>query len=55
MDIDTVVLLILTAGAFGWWLSLGICEQRREMRAREKENAEQQKRQERLKKLFGRS
>lgn len=54
MDFDTAVLLAMTACACGWYISFGIVEQKREVKAREREELERRKRVERLKKIFGR-
>jgi len=54
MDVDTVVLLAVTACAYCWFVSFGIREQRKEIKARKKERIDQLRREERLKKLFGR-
>lgn len=53
MDVDTAILLVATACAYGWFVSFGILEQRREVKAREQERIEQLRRSERLSKLFG--
>lgn len=53
MDVDTTILLVATACAYGWFVSFGILEQRREVKAQEQERLEQLRRSKRLKELFG--
>jgi hypothetical protein len=55
MDLDTTILLALTACAYCWFVLTGIFEQKSEIKAREKEETERLQRAERLKKLCGRS
>lgn len=55
MGFDTVILIAMTACAVFWYISFGIREERKEIRAREQERADRMKRAEHLKKLFGRS
>lgn len=55
MDFDTAILLAVTACAYCWFISFGIIEERREVKAREKEEIDRLQRAERVKKLVGRS
>ncbi len=55
MDLDTAILLALTACAYCWFVLTGIFEQKSEIKAHEKEETERLQRAERLKKLFGKS
>lgn len=55
MDVDTVILMVLTACAYAWFISFGILEEKKEVKARKKEIADRKNREERLRKLFGRS
>jgi hypothetical protein len=54
MDFDTVVLLGLTACAYCWFISIGIFEERREIKAREQEAIKRQQRAEHLNRLYDR-
>ena len=54
MDLDTAILLGMTACAYCWFVSIGILEERKEIKEREKEAIAHLERQERIKKLFGR-
>lgn len=55
MGFDTVILIAMTACAIFWYISFGIYEERKEIRAREQERIDRLKRAKRLNKLFGRS
>ena len=55
MDLDTAVLLFLTTCAYCWFISFGIREERREVKAREQAEVVRLQRAERLRKLFGRN
>lgn len=55
MDLDTTILLVMTGCAYCWFVSFGILEQRREIKAEEQEKIDRYKRAERVKKLFGRN
>jgi hypothetical protein len=55
MDFDTAILLAMTACAYCWFISLGILQERKEIKAREKEDLERRQRAARLNRLFGRS
>jgi len=54
MDFDTAILLAMTACAYGWFVSFGIREQRKEIKAQKQEEIERRQRAERVNKLFGR-
>jgi len=54
MDFDTAILLAMTLSAYCWYISFGIREERKEIKAREREAVECMQRQERVNKLFGR-
>lgn len=54
MEFDTVILLAMTAGAYCWYVSFGILEARKEIKALEQEEVERQRRDARVDKLFGR-
>ncbi|WP_153307105.1 hypothetical protein [Desulfosediminicola flagellatus] len=55
MDLDTVILLVLTACAFGWYMSFSIGEGRNEIKARDQYDLERLKRAERLRNMYGKS
>jgi hypothetical protein len=55
MDLDTAVLLAMTACAYFWFISFGIREEKKEIKAREQEVINRKKREEHMKRLFGRS
>lgn len=54
MDFDTAILLAMTACAYFWFISIGILQEKKEIKARERGEIERLKRQQRLRKLFGR-
>jgi len=54
MEFDTAIILAMTACAYCWFISLGIIEQRNEIKAREREEMVRRQRAERVNKLFGR-
>jgi hypothetical protein len=54
MDLDTAILLAMTVCAYLWFVSIGIFQEKKEIKAREREEVERLQRQERLRKLFGR-
>ena len=53
MDADTAILLVATACAYGWFVSFGILEQRREVKMREQERIEQSRCDKRVRRLSG--
>jgi len=53
MDFDTAILLAMTVSAYCWYISFGIIEERKEIKAREREAVEGRLRRERVNKLFG--
>jgi len=53
MDLDTVILLVMTACAYCWFISFGIREEKREIKAREQEIVDRRKREEHMKRLYG--
>jgi hypothetical protein len=55
MDLDTAILLAMTACAYCWFIWTGILEEKNENKARAQEEIERLQRAERLKKLGGRS
>lgn len=55
MEFDTAVLLGLTACAYCWFISIGIFEERKLIKARELEEVKRRQRAEHLKKLYDRS
>lgn len=54
MDLDTAILFAITACAYGWFISKGILDGRREIKAQEQEEIERLQRAERLKRLYER-
>ena len=51
MEIDTLILLTLLAGAFYWWLKLQITETRDLAKEKEKQRQDRMRRVERIKQL----
>lgn len=54
MDADTLILLILTFGAFCWWFSIRLHEDRQVIKELNREKEESLKRAERVKQLTNR-
>jgi len=54
MDLDTAILLVMTGCAYCWFISFGILEEKKEIKAREREEIIRLQRAERVRKLFGR-
>ena len=54
MDLDTAIILAMTGCAYCWFISFGILEERKEIKAREREQIERLQRNERIRRLFGR-
>lgn len=54
MDFDTAIILGLTACAYVWFISIGIFEERKEIKAQELEAVKRRQRAEHLKKLYDR-
>jgi hypothetical protein len=52
VDVDTMILLALTASAFAWYMSFSISEGRKEIKTRDQEALERLQRAERLKRLY---
>lgn len=55
MDFDTAILLAMTACAYCWFISFGIIQERKDIKAREREELDRLRRAERVKKIYGRS
>ncbi len=55
MDFDTAIILGLTACAYVWFISIGIFEEREEIKAQELEAVKRRQRAEYLKKLYDRA
>jgi hypothetical protein len=55
MDLQTGILFVLIAFAFGNYIAIGISEERAKAKEQDEENMRRLRREERVKKLFGRS
>lgn len=54
MDLDTMILMIMTVAAFFWWVGLRIQEDRQYARELVEQEKEKEKREERVRLLYNR-